>query len=496
VYPQHFQAKPILEGGKQLNAAKLAGTHVSPPIGLRFIIKDASILCRFFDGLDWTQKLPPKKLTTDGNDRRRVLLNGLLNGEDTSSGNSLMLLPDERSETLIRDSNQKGMRRNVHRYFSISISGLKMSQDSYVTSVDYQLASCLDLSLADFFVAETISSKDPVKMIGEWINDEHPRDDSDGVIMLKMITSHPALRVSADGKLMSDESQATLELLPLRCFFHQAAIRFMRSFFAGEESNTKSEDDEIDGDEIDGLNSDADDLEIIPVFFTSFKVYPAKLKVDYTPEKMDVDSFRSGNYVEILNLCPLEDMVLTLQAVENHDLTGWGSVFGELASRWIEDVGKTQSHKFFTRATPVQFFSGITEGAADLAMVLVVPESGNLADYLKDVLYSSISFTSKLACETLTTSAKLTRYAANQLNTKDLLPRPKTVPRHVGDSVGHGYESINRGLREANYKIVTVPLREYQQSGASGAARSAVRGLPIALMAPLSGEVMILLNDN
>lgn len=85
-------------------------------------------------------------------------------------------------------------------------------------------------------------------------------------------------------------------------------------------------------------------------------------------------------------------MVLTLQAVENRDLTGWGSVFGELASRWIEDIGKTQSHKFFTRATPFSFFSGVTEGAADLVMVLVVPESDSFVDYLKDVLYSSTSF--------------------------------------------------------------------------------------------------------
>ena len=91
-----------------------------------------------------------------------------------------------------------------------------------------------------------------------------------------------------------------------------------------------------------------------------------------------------------------------------------------------------------------------------------------------------------MACETLTTSAKLTRYAA-QLNAKDLQPRPKVVPRHIGDAAGHSVESITRGLRAANYKIVTVPLREYQSSGASVAARSAVRGLPIAVLAPLSG---------
>lgn len=78
-----------------------------------------------------------------------------------------------------------------------------------------------------------------------------------------------------------------------------------------------------------------------------------------------------------------------------------------------------------------------------------------------------------MACETLYASAKLTG----------------TAPRHIriGDAVGHSVESISRGFSVANYKIVTVPLREYQQSGASGAARSALKGLPIALLAPLSG---------
>lgn len=102
-------------------------------------------------------------------------------------------------------------------------------------------------------------------------------------------------------------------------------------------------------------------------------------------------------------------------------------------------------------------------------------------------IFTQLFCLSKLACETLTTSAKLTKYAANQLNAKDLQPRPKVVPRHIGDAAGHSVESITRGLRAANYKIVTVPLREYQSSGASGAARSAVKGLPIAVLAPLSG---------
>ncbi|KAL7487047.1 hypothetical protein ACHAW6_012661 [Cyclotella cf. meneghiniana] len=490
IYPQHISAKPAepLDGGL-VDAAKITGTRLALEIGLRLIVRDSSIVCRFFDGLDWIKLRPQKRKVNALKDRKQMLLSGLIDEEGQLLNRTLAPMPGERSEILKCNTARKNLRRNVHRCFSLFISGLKLNQDAYADSAEHQLASCMDLSMADFFIAETISSKDPVKMIGEWVNEvQHPRDDNDGVVMLKMITHHPTLRVSADGKLMSDESRAMLELLPLRCYFHQTAIRFIRSFFSRDHLETATDHENTD-------ETNVGEDEIIPVFFTSFKVAPCKLKVDYTPEEMDLDSFREGNYVEILNLCPLEEMILNLQAVENHDLTGWGSVVSELASRWIEDICSTQSHKFFTRATPVQFFSGVTEGVADLAMVLVVPESGSFADYLKDVLSSSTSFAGKVACEVLNTSAKMTRFAANQLNTKALpsassgsMPaRPKTVPRHVADAAGHGYKSISRGLREANYKIVTVPLREYQQRGAGGAALSAVHGLPIAILAPLSG---------
>ena len=35
--------------------------------------------------------------------------------------------------------------------------------------------------------------------------------------------------------------------------------------------------------------------------------------------------------------------------------------------------------------------------------------------------------------------------------------------------------------------IVYIPYKEYQRKGASGAAKSVVRGIPVAVRAPLSG---------
>jgi autophagy-related protein 2 len=227
---------------------------------------------------------------------------------------------------------------------------------------------------------------------------------------------------------------------------------------------------------------------------------------------MDIHSFREGNFIELLNICPLEDMILSLKPVEMSNLTGWGSVMNELSGRWLEDICSTQAHKFVTRASPFQPLSNLSDPLAEFAMVLVVPE-GSLSDYFRGVVGGTTVFAGQVLLEALSTSAKLTRFAANQLNrqavgattsssgticsskslpsssSSSLLPprRPRHIPRNALDTTSHAYESIAHGLSTANYKIVTVPLREYQIHGATGAARSALRGIPVGVLCPIAG---------
>ena len=47
-------------------------------------------------------------------------------------------------------------------------------------------------------------------------------------------------------------------------------------------------------------------------------------------------------------------------------------------------------------------------------------------------------------------------------------------------------ESLARGLDHANYKIVVVPYKVFQEKGATSAAKSVLKGIPIAIMAPLA----------
>jgi autophagy-related protein 2 len=192
-----------------------------------------------------------------------------------------------------------------------------------------------------------------------------------------------------------------------------------------------------------------------------------------------------------------------------------------LANQWIQDIVRNQLRKFITNATPFHTLTNLGGAVAEL-VVLPWEEMRHDGNFAKGMRTGTTTFAGAVAYETLNTTSKLTKYAANRLSSatnsialsptrwnhnnhgmhdnsrnhaatntgggSTALPsRPDRVPRHAGDAAGHALESFTRGLKTANYKIVIVPYREYQRNGPAGAARSVVRGIPVAVLAPLSG---------
>ena len=47
--------------------------------------------------------------------------------------------------------------------------------------------------------------------------------------------------------------------------------------------------------------------------------------------------------------------------------------------------------------------------------------------------------------------------------------------------------SLARGLNAANYKVVVVPYREFMRNGVTGAVTSVIKGIPVLLVAPVTG---------
>lgn len=286
---------------------------------------------------------------------------------------------------------------------------------------------------------------------------------------------------------MGNEGHVIIEFLPIRFFIHQIALRFIRQFF--------SKDDE---DQSDDGNTNIDDPP--EMFFPTFKVKPFDIKVDYKPLEVDKSALKDGSYIQLLNLLPLEDMILRLNGVELRNLTGWGAVISELACMWLQNVSSTQMHKFLTRTTPLHPIANVGDSMKKFVLIPLkeYKQRGNVQKALRK---STSNLVGVVAYEALSVGAKLTGYAAKKLNKgkkkfmSQTTPSGPTsgsefaLPRNMGDVSDRAIESLSRGLKEANAKIIIMPYREYQKTGTKGAVKKVVKGIPVAVCAPLSGAV-------
>ena len=311
-----------------------------------------------------------------------------------------------------------------------------------------------------------------------------------GSCFAQMVTWKPVSRVTADNQIANDECEVTMKLLPMRCIVDQRAIGFIRVFFGSDSDKSN-----------DSKESWTTGLHLVPPpKFRVFRVKPWKLKVDYCPKEIDIAALREGSFVELINLSPIDSMVITLQQVAVEKVIGIGEVFGGLFGSWISEICATQLHKFLTNARPFEPFANVSSGVADL-VVLPYEAFRNGEDVRRAMRSGITSLAGIVAFETLTTTSRLTQYAANKMAAaiagtplqrtsiaaNPLPSRPLDTPKGVSDVAGHAIESLARGVQAANYKVVVVPYREYSRSGATGAAKSVLKGIPVLVVAPLTG---------
>jgi hypothetical protein len=223
IVTHHFNLQPVADpiSDGDMGASKYAGSNMQPAVQTRVIVRDLAVRIRFFDGYDWPElldetirgapkcdffvipavlKLSDDCLTSERKpavgvlsdtakiDRKSKLMGDLLS--DVSIPGSTFAdipLPDEQGKRLKEHAELRRLARRTSKYFQIEASGIVARLDSMKECNEHRLVSCLNLIVRDFFLAESISSDKPVKMIGEWFNEqEHPRDSKDGLILMKV----------------------------------------------------------------------------------------------------------------------------------------------------------------------------------------------------------------------------------------------------------------------------------------------------------------------
>ena len=301
-----------------------------------------------------------------------------------------------------------------------------------------------------------------------------------------MITWKPEHPLTEQNEIESDDCEVTVQLIPMRAIIDQRAIHFAQAFFSPDDKDDETKE------------KWSSHLHLVPPpRFRAFRVRPWKLKVDYIPQRLDVNALREGSIVELINISPIDGMVITLSQVSVEGVIGFGDVMGGLTRNWLEEIVSTQLHKFLANARPFEPISDVGQGLTDL-VVLPYEAFKNGEDIRRAMTNGIKSLAETMTFQALTTSSRLTEYAANKMAAivggryhsaaATALPaRPTSAPKGIGDVTGHAMESLARGFQAANYKVVIVPYREYSRSGAAGAASSVIRGIPVMLVAPVTG---------
>jgi hypothetical protein len=222
-FPFHSISNPM--AGGDMGASKHVDVGVELVLKSRLLVHKLAVKLRFFDGYDWPDKLSDHTkqfLRRNGTfaiepipraearkikesiantkafddveaafmQRKVAIMADLLaNNEEEKSPFEATPLPEERAKTFEHQSEIRRLSRKNKLYLQVSVNGVTVRVDSYAQSKAYRLASVLAVSVSDVFVAETASLSYPVKMLGEWVNEnEHPRDTRFGALMLKVST--------------------------------------------------------------------------------------------------------------------------------------------------------------------------------------------------------------------------------------------------------------------------------------------------------------------
>jgi hypothetical protein len=225
IITHHFNLNPVVDpiGDGDMGATKYANSKCEPRVQARVMVRDLAIRLRFFDGYDWPELLsdkarnaprsesfiiPEVKKKVDGegssevrasppvfksdverNKKSLLLENLLIDGTKIGSTFADIPLPDEHIIQVKEQAELRRLARRTSKYFQIEASGVVARIDSMVDCDEHRLVSCVNIMINDFFLAESISSDKPVKMLGEWFNEqEHPRDSKEGLILMKVST--------------------------------------------------------------------------------------------------------------------------------------------------------------------------------------------------------------------------------------------------------------------------------------------------------------------
>jgi DNA uptake protein ComE-like DNA-binding protein len=104
----------------------------------------------------------------------------------------------------------------------------------------------------------------------------------------------------------------------------------------------------------------------LQAYIQSFECTSFKICVDYKPKRVDYKGLKNGDYIQLMHLFPLENVVFDFKRVKLYGIPGWDRIGGELAIQWGLDIAKRQYHRYLAGVQPIRSFVNVGSGVADL----------------------------------------------------------------------------------------------------------------------------------
>jgi hypothetical protein len=367
---------------------------------------------------------------------------------------------------------------------------LRKSADSVAQQL--VLHSKTRLSIHSVLVTHRLNSEDVhYKVFGSWISPMKPRD-----------ASRPLLSMSVIGLLnetnpSSPEFRITVSILPVRCHLTEGFISFVKDIAAVLDNVRVQETESI------GTSSS---------FYCQYLyINPLEIKIDYHASSVNLKALKNGDFLQLLNVFPLDGLELSLKPVKLLGLNSPKVVTNAILEIWVTDIYKNQLHKIITGTSP---FRGISAVGANVKGLFVVP----LSDYKrgKRVVWKHITkgaqnLLQSVATETLSLTHQVSMFVANTITdialdgpgkitgtSEELLLRnaggrqsdistTRLQPRNIQEGLQHAASTMTRELATTFDQVLVVPIRV--GGSPSGVIKSVVRALPVAVLRPVKGVV-------
>ncbi|KAK2991508.1 hypothetical protein RJ640_016543 [Escallonia rubra] len=383
-------------------------------------------------------------------------------------------------------------------------------------------ASRISLSVKDFRLNDC-SNDAPWKLVlGYYQSKDHPRESSSKALKLDLeaVRPHPLTPLEeyrfiigrvcflecgvqnliSFMELMMHLSPLHIALLPMRLHLHQCQLDFLINFFGGKSSSAEQSS---------SYSQDSGKSRVLPKKSTNpkFDMWPAVVRVDYSPCRVDLAALRGGKYVELVNLVPWKLMRhpvfeklarAWVPAATSAAFTLTG--IDILSSEGVYLLGYSWIHKLLKGLPPIKTLVSVGSGAAKLVS-LPVKNYRKDQRLLKGMQRGTIAFLRSISLEAIGLGVHLAAGAHDILLQAEyiLTSIPPSVQSRMNTNVRsnqptgarqgmqQAYESISDGLGKSAAALVQTPLKKYQRGvGVGSALATAVQAAPVAVITPAS----------